>query len=167
MTTYPHRLHAHRPHVNPWLVAVVGLAAALIGLGAWVLVDRYAGGGSATEDATALIDQAEAAWNTGDASVIPTLYTSDATVVALGNTYTGATAIAQTVASMHGAGFSLQRVAPITLSGDFASTWGEISGAGMPKTPALAVFQLEDGKIAREWAFGIGMTQPFTNAVTP
>lgn len=167
MTTYPHRVHVQRPHVNRWLVAVVGLAAALIGLGTWVLVDRYAGGTSATQDATTLINKAEAAWNTGDANAIATLYTSDATVVALGDTYTGATAIARTVAGLHAAGFSLQRVAPVTFSGDFATTWGEISGAGIAKTPALAVFQLKDGKIVREWAFGIGMTEPFTNAVTP
>jgi hypothetical protein len=32
--------HMRRPHVNPWLVAVVALAAALVGLGTWMLVNR-------------------------------------------------------------------------------------------------------------------------------
>ena len=80
MTTYPHRIHVHRPHVNWPLVAIVGLAAALIGLGSWVLVDRYAGGGGATQDATTLIDRFNAAVSANDAKAASALLTFDVEV---------------------------------------------------------------------------------------
>lgn len=42
MSTYAHRaLHVRRPHINLWLAAVVGLSAALVGLGSWALVDQF------------------------------------------------------------------------------------------------------------------------------
>lgn len=65
---------AHRPHSNGWLVAVIVLAAALVALGTRVLIDRYARGGGATQDATTLIDDLDTAFSTGDASAIPSLY---------------------------------------------------------------------------------------------
>jgi len=39
VSTYAPETHRHRVHVNPWLVAVIVLAAALVALGAWVLID--------------------------------------------------------------------------------------------------------------------------------
>ena len=72
-TTYAPPTHVRRPHANLWLVAVVALAAALMALGAWVVVDRYAGAGGVTQDATALIDDFNAAINAGDADAIGAL----------------------------------------------------------------------------------------------
>ena len=32
--------HVRRPHINPWLVAVIGLSIVVVALGAWTLVGR-------------------------------------------------------------------------------------------------------------------------------
>lgn len=169
MTTYPHGVQAHRPHVNPWLVAVVGLAAALIGLGSWVIVDRYAGGASPTENATTLLDKTLAAWNTGDTRTIATLYTSDAVFSWGGDSYTGPAAIGQAAAALYGGGasrFHVERVSPVTLDGDYAVTWGRVTSLGVDNIPVLQVFQLKNGKILRQWGFAVG-SEPFANPVTP
>ena len=40
MSTHASERHEQRPHLDLWLVAVVGLVAALVALGSWVLIDR-------------------------------------------------------------------------------------------------------------------------------
>lgn len=169
MTTYPHHgLHVHRPHVNAWLVAVVGLAAALIGLGAWVLVDRYAGGSSATENAATLIGKAEAAFSTGDANAIATLYTSDAVIRTSDGGLYSAQEFAQLATSTRGV-LRVERIAPVTLNGDFATTWEQVTssaGTEASQQPLLSVFQLKDGQILRQWNFDL-YVEPFANAVMP
>ena len=161
MTTYPHRIHAHRPHVNWPLVAIVGLAAALIGLGSWVLVDRYAGGGGATQDATTLIDDINTAYATGDANAMPSLYTSNAVLRSLGQTYSGMSAI-RTLANGN---FKPERVAPVTLHGEFATTYVKLSVGGVEATTTLSVFEMKNGKVMRQWNFAAGSTPPFDNAL--
>lgn len=167
MTTYTPRAHVRWPHVNLWLVAVVGLAAALIGLGAWVLVDRYTGGGGATHDATTLIDNGSAAWNTGDGNAAATFYTNNAVIDSLGDTAVGPKAIGQAMVTAHAMQFHVERVAPVTVNGDFATSWFKITGVGIDRYPVLTVFQVKDGKILRQWGFGVGLTEPFINAVMP
>ena len=64
--------------VNRWLVvAVVVLAAALVALGVWVIVDRNAGG----NDDQALVDKTGAVWSSNDAAAAKELYTADAVVM--------------------------------------------------------------------------------------
>lgn len=166
MTTYPHRIQVRFPHVNVLLVAVVGLALALVGLGSWVLVDRYAGGGGATQDATALIDKFNAAGNAGDASALVALVTSDVVMRSEGSVITGAQALggAATVASFQG--LRVERIAPVTVEGDFATTFLRATQPGSVRT-MLAVNQIKDGKIFRIWGFDLGVTPPFENAVMP
>lgn len=166
MTTYPHRIHVHRPHINGWLVTVVGLAAALIALGSWVLVDRYTGGGGATQDATTLIDNFNAAGSANDRKAAAALLTSNAVMWTNGTTITGAKAIANEIATTPG--LHVERTAPVTVNGDFASTLVNFSAlGGAIKGPMVNVFQLKDGKIFRMWLFALGVTPPFTNAVMP
>ena len=162
-TTYAPPAHARRPHVSRWVVAIAVLAAALVGLGVWALVDRSSGSG-ATEDATTLIDDVDAAWSAGDTSALSALYANDAVVRSLGDTF-GAKAISSGALGPPVAGFHVERVAPVTREGDFATTFVKISGIGLDETPVLAVFQLKDGKIVRHWGFGMGTTTPFDNAV--
>lgn len=162
MTTYPHRLHWHRPHINPWLVAVIGLAAALIGLGAWVIVDRTSGGGgTATSDATALIDKWLVTANGNDAKAISALLTSDAGFFQRGDSVTGANAIAKAIATQ-GGGKAITRIAPVTVNGDYATTFIHFYIPGvMEDWPQLEVFKFRDGKIAGIWGFLLGETDPF------
>ena len=168
MTTYPHRIHVHRPHVNWPLVAIVGLAAALIGLGSWVLVDRYAGGGGATQDATTLIDRFNAAVSANDAKAASALLTFDVEVwMPSGSKIVGPKGFATYAL---GPGLHVQRTAPVTVEGDFATTFVSFT---LPSTQAgqqghaVMVFQLAGGKISRAWIFQLGVTKPFDNAVMP
>lgn len=80
MTMYAPEAQVHRPHVDYLLVAVIGLAVALVALGSWVLFDRYAGGGGATQNATTLIDGANAAISSADADALASFYTPDAVI---------------------------------------------------------------------------------------
>jgi hypothetical protein len=157
-------VHAHRLHVNVWLVAVVGLAAGLIALGSWVLVDRYTGGDSATHDATTLIDKVSVATSTGDAQAIPSLYATNAVMrsIGAGETYVGVDAIR----ALADGSFTVERLAPVTVEGEYATTFMRIS-AGYETTTSISVFQIKDGKIVRQWNFVPGQTAPFDNAVTP
>lgn len=164
MTTYPQHVDARRPHVSYWLVAVIALAAALVALGAWVLVDRYAGGDSATQDATTLIDDLNAAFSTGDANAIPSLYASNAVMrsFGVGETYAGVKAIRTNAGCC-----TIERLAPVTVEGEYATSFMRIAAPGWPTVMSISVFQIKDGKIVRQWNFVPGQTSPFDNAVLP
>ena len=160
MTTYVPEVHARRPHIDYWLVAVIALAAALIGLAAWVLVDRYAGTDPAAE-ATALVDDWIAAVNADyPADALAPLITSDFEVRTSGDVYTADEFLARATSPV-----GAERIAPVTVEGDFATTYSTLSG--LPGTTHLTVFQFEEGKISRLWSFQLGSTPPFDNAVLP
>jgi hypothetical protein len=163
MTTYAPEAHRHRRlHVNPWLVAVVVLAAALVGVGAWLLVDRYTGSDSATKEATTLIDNVNTAFTTNDASALPTYFASNAVIRSLGQEYVGLNAI-QSLAS---GTWQVERIAPVTVNGEYATTYLRLT-AGDQAGTSVTTFQIKDGKIVRQWGFALGTTSPFDNAVAP
>jgi hypothetical protein len=163
MTTYVPEAHPHRrPHVNAWLVAIIVLAAGLIGLGTWVIVDRYTGGDTATQEAATLIDNVNTAFTTNDTSALPTYYAGDAVIRSLGEEYVGIESIQQLASGT----WQVERIAPVTVSGDFATTFVRLT-AGDQAATAVTTFQIEDGKIVRQWGFALGETPPFTNAVSP
>lgn len=162
MTTYPH-LHMRRPHVNLWPVAVVVFAAAFVGLGSWVLVDRYAGGGGATQDATALIDNFNAALGAGDANALAALMATNVEGRSLGDIATGSKTIGNAQASV-ASGVRVERVAPVTVEGQFAMTIQRYTAPGETGT-MLSVYQLRDGKILRFWNYRPSVDPPFENAI--
>lgn len=163
MTTYAQKTHGHRRlHLDPWLVAVVVLAACLVGLGAWVIVDGYTGGDTATEDATALIDNVNTAFTTNDASALPEYYASDAVIRSLGQEYVGI----ESIQSLASGTWQAERVAPVAVDGEYATTLVRLT-AGDQAATGVATFQIEDGKIVRQWGFAFGETPPFDNALTP
>jgi hypothetical protein len=165
VTTYPHRIHVGRPHVNLWFV-VVALAAALVGLGAWVLVDRYAGGGGATHDATTLLDDFNATGATNDGAAASALLTSDAVMWSAETKIVGRKAIADQIATTPG--LLVERVAPVTVKGDYATTFIKFTAGGVIKNaPMIMTVQLKGGKIFRIWTFALGQTAPFNNTATP
>lgn len=166
-TTYAPPTHARRLHVNPWVVATAVLALALAGLGAWVLVDRSSSDGGSTQDATTLIDDVNTGWNAGDANAVAAVYAQNAVIRSLGDTVVGSKAIGRAAAIASASGLHVERVAPVTLDGPFASTFVKITGVGIDRAPVLTVWQLQDGKILRQWGFGIGTTRPFDNALMP
>ena len=158
-TIYAPEVHVRRPHINLWLVAVVGLAAALVALGTWVLVDRYTG---PEHDATTLIDDVAAAWSAGDSLAVTPLYTADAVLVsARGDSYAGPRSITFAVEDAAAAGMQLERIAPVTTEGDFATTFVSYTDEAGGYGTLLTVFQLDEGKVARQWDFELGATPPF------
>ena len=54
MATYPtHGVHLWQPHLNRWLMLAIVVVAALVGAGAWALVNHYTGGTTETTTAAA------------------------------------------------------------------------------------------------------------------
>lgn len=167
MTTYPHRAHVGGPHVDFWVAAAVLSAAAFVGLGAWVLVDRYAGGSAATHDATALIDKFDAAASANDARAAGALLTFDVEVwMPSGSKIVGPKGFATYAL---GPGLLVERVAPVTVKGDFATTYVKFTAGGgaIKAAPMIMTIQMKEGKIFRIWMFRLGVTAPFDNTATP
>ena len=162
-TTHAPPVHAHRLHFDPWHVAVVVLAAALVALAAWVVIDNVTGGDSATADATALIDDFSAAATANDGAKAMTLLTPDAVVWTDGDLMTGPKAVGDAISTTPT--LTMERVAPVTVEGDYAMTFVRygVPGLGYEPTTSVFVYQLRDGKIARSWSFVTGVTEPFDN----
>lgn len=73
--------HVGRPHINLWLVAVVALTAALVALGAWVLIDQTRSSsaqGLASSEVTTMLDGWLAAENRYDARAMAAFFAQDA-----------------------------------------------------------------------------------------
>lgn len=166
MTHYAPQAHIRRPHVDLRLVAAVVFAAAFAGLGAWVLVDRYTGGATPTEQATTLLDKWYAAASANDAAALFALHTANSVTWSDGTKFVGANAIANEIAATPG--LTIHRIAPVSVSGDFASTFIRFSVpiAGIDG-PMADLYQFKDGKIFRHWAFALGVTPPFDNTALP
>lgn len=147
MTTYSPEAHAHRTHVNVWLVAVIVLAAGLVALGAWTLVDRYAGSDS---EAAQVIDDLNAAVNAGDAHALRALFARRAMfVMPNGEQVSGLDNVVSAVLIPHGAGLQVERAGPVASAGDLVAAFTRYDG-GME----LGVWQFEeDGKIAQMWVY--------------
>lgn len=137
--------------VNRWLVAaVLVLAAALVGFGAWVIVDRVA---AEQSDFSALLDENMAAINEGDAAAAAANYTEDATLDMFGDVHTGRRAIEGRLQDAIGVGTHVERVGDVTVNGEYAVAFAEwTNDLGMSGSD-LGVFQLEDGLIKGHWEF--------------
>jgi ketosteroid isomerase-like protein len=151
----------HR-HLTTALWIVVGvLAAALVALGAWMVVDRYTG---AEADATALVDDVAAAWSSYDADGIRAGYTTDAALVtAWGSSFTGMDELIGNVETSMSMGFDVERIAPVTVEGDYAMTFMRYSTSAGEEGTLATIFQLRDGMVARQWDFEPGVTVPLNN----
>lgn len=151
-----------------WLLTVVVLAAALIGLRAWVIVDHTGGGGgSATKDAATRGDTdgqvRRGAQNRqsrrAQGMVAPNIVMrSEDNVVKGVDTLIGRARISAMT------DLKVERIAPVTVNGDFAATFIRATEGGISRV-LLSVHQIKDGKIPRVWAFDLGTTPPFDNAV--
>jgi uncharacterized protein (TIGR02246 family) len=165
-TTYAPEIHVRRPHIDVWVAIVVGLAAVVIALGAWIVVDRYTG---PEHDAATAIDDAATAWSAGDAASAASLYTSDAILVtAGGEQVVGTDEIAARMTNAQRYGLGFERVAPVTTEGDFATTYVRSTDPTLSNHTLLTVFEMDQGKIARQWDFELGASPPFTaRAIVP
>lgn len=162
-TTHAPPVHAHRLHFDPWHVAVVVLAAALVALAAWVVIDNVTGGDSATEDATALIDDFAAAATANDGAKAMTMMAPDVVMWSNGDVITGAKAWANEITNSPT--LSVERIAPVSVEGDLAATFTRfaVPGGGIEPTTLVQIVQIRDGKIARLWQFLPGVSAPLDN----
>lgn len=167
MSTHAAGVHRHRVHIDPWHLAVVLLGAAVIALGAWTVIDQTRGGSdSATKDATALIDNFNAAAVANDGAKARTMMTPDVVLTSNSDVITGAKAWADAVDTTPT--LVLDRVAPVSVEGDYATTlirYG-VPGVGYEPRTSVWLYQLREGKIARAWAFVTGVAgSPLHNAL--
>jgi ketosteroid isomerase-like protein len=157
--------HPHRLHLNPGYVAVVILAAAVVGLAAWLVVDNVTGGNSATQDATAVIDDFNTAVTAQDGTTAMTMMTPEVIAWVDGSVVGGANMWASKISSTPT--LTVERIAPVSVEGDYATTFAGFSvpAQGQEPTTFLMVYQLRDGKIARLWQFLPGQSVPLDNAL--
>ena len=141
-----------RPRINPWLVAVIALAAGLVALSAWTLVDRTAGSQPA---AAKIVDALDAAVNAGDAEAVRALFAPDAVFqVSTGERISGLDNVVNAALIPHAVGFRVERVAPVTTAGDTAATFDKHSNGD--EGVELVVLQVRDGKIVRMAVYNEG-----------
>jgi hypothetical protein len=70
------------------------------------------------------------------------------------------------IAGAKPSGFTITRTAPVSVRGDIAVTQSNAAAtAANAKWRGIDVFQLRDGKIAREWDFEFGTTPPFDSGL--
>lgn len=155
-------------HAHLRLLAVaVALAAALVALGAWVAVDRtHGGGGGATGEATALVDELDAAANAADGARLKELLAPGVVMRALGETWTGEQAVARQLTGGAKAGLRWHRIAPVSVEGAYATTFNAYA-AGRESGVMLAAFRIHDGRIDRIWGMQPPVMPPFGNEVMP
>ena len=166
MTAYASRTHPRRPHANPWVIAVVALAAALTGLSAWVIVD-HAGSTNApaqpttalaSAKATAMLDARYAALNSGGKQSFARFYSPDTEFTDFSVTPPLTVRGAKNVADLMGgysrmwslAGTRITRESQVIRAGQYVAHAHRLG-----PTPMIAVYRLDEhGKIAGQWVFG-------------
>jgi uncharacterized protein (TIGR02246 family) len=134
--------HIHRPHINPWLVAVVALSAGLVALGTLTIIDRS----TESEPAAAqIVDDLNAAVNAGDAEAVRALFTPDAVFqMPTGETITGLDNVVNAALIPHAVRFQIERVGPVAIAGNSAASFTKVSGTGGHGTRRSPVRGRED-----------------------
>jgi hypothetical protein len=164
---YPPHAHLHRLHLSVWLIAVVALAAALIGLASWVIVDQTSSPTTpavkpvpalAPAKVVAMLDARFAALNSNAKRSFAQYYSPDTTFHDFGVTPPiEAKGRANVVSLMEGysrmwalADARIARTSEVIQSGPFVA-----NSLRLGDTRGIAVYELdEQGKIANQWAFG-------------
>jgi len=150
-------------HVVRWLVlAVVLLSAAVIALGAWVVVDQA---GTTGNDSQALVDDLANAWSSYDAKAITTLYAPNAVITNPdGSVFVGIDSILGALRAYKLQGFTVEPVGKVAVNGEYTATFFRISD-GTEVLEVLSLLQVRDGKIVRHWDLGPGTAAPLDNAL--
>jgi hypothetical protein len=150
-------------HLVRWLVlAVVLLAAAVVTLGAWVVVDQT---GTTGNDNQALVNDLANAWSTYDATAITTLYAPNAAITNPdGSSFAGIDAILGALGTYKLFKTNVEPIGKAAVNGDYTATFFRISD-GTEVLEVLTLLQVKNGKIVRHWDFGPGFTPPLDNAL--
>lgn len=166
-TPHAATFHTRRPRINPWLVAVAALAAALVGLGVWVLVDRQTKTTEALASpaVVAMLVNRIAAWDRADGKAVAAFYTRDAVMeerdVTPAFVSRGRQAIGDRLQTIIDLGLRMRPVGTPVQMGRFVgepvrfyAVEGE-STAWRAVGEAVLVFEIAaNGRIAHQWVMG-------------
>lgn len=161
-TTHLPRMHVRRPHANVWAVTVIALVAALVALGAWVVVDRTtssSAAGLASAEVATMLENRIAAFDRADGRAAAAFYTEDAVMQEedIGLTTRGREAIATRLQYLMDAGLRMKTVgAPIQMGRFVGEGVRFYEPGGTRIGEGVLVFELDKnrGKIAHQWVTG-------------
>lgn len=157
--THAGRAHVRRPQFNPWLGAVIALAAALVALGAWVIVDQTRSSpteGLASPEVATMLENRIAAFDHADGRAAAAFYTKDAIMQEedIGLTTTGRGRIAARLQYLMDAGLRMKTVgAPIQIGRFVGEAVRFYDPGGTARGEGVLAFELDknSGKIAHQW----------------
>jgi hypothetical protein len=158
-TTHTPRADVRRPQFNPWLVAVIALVAALVALGAWVVVDQTRSSsteGLASPKVASMLEDRLAALNSGDAEAISSFYTANAVLeerdVTPVRVTRGRVAIGDTIATyVNSFGLQVERVSPIIQTGRSVAEATVFPGDPTLGWTLVYLLDRDSGKITHQW----------------
>ncbi|MDX6707030.1 MAG: hypothetical protein QOI48_2876 [Solirubrobacteraceae bacterium] len=114
---------------------------------------------------TPLLDRLDAMWSKGDVAAFGSVYGRGAVVsyYVSGVRFVGRSQIVQEMQSAHACNYTIKRIAPVAVHGQFAATFKTVKGTGACAGPVtfLAVYQIQHGKVVRDWHLLPGTTPPF------
>ena len=156
------RPHLHWQHVDPWAVAVIVLAAALIALGGWVVLDRPTSSepdGLASPGVAAMLAKRMVALNSASEEAIGRFYSADAIVEERDTvppfTSHGREEIAARLSGIPRlwkmAGIRAKSQSAVIQFGPYAAEAASIGGSWS----GILVYRLDkNGKIEHQWVIG-------------
>jgi hypothetical protein len=104
-------------------------------------------------------------WSKGDVAAFGSVYGRGAVVsyYVAGVKFVGRSEIVQEMQSAHACNYTIKRIAPVAVNGEFAATFKTVTGSGACAGPVtfLAVYQIRHGKVVRDWHLLPGTTPPF------
>jgi hypothetical protein len=138
-----------RSRANPWLIGgLIGMTLAFLALAGWTTYQRIH-----RAEASRLATSAVAAWDSARPAAFADVYDANAVLVdPAGNRIVGVDAIAASVRD-RGQDFSVSPVGDmsVTPDGTFATTSYRYAGDG--RGVGIAVMEIADGTIVRQWNF--------------
>ena len=157
--THTGQAHVHRPRFNPWLAAVIALAAALVALGGWVIVDQTRSSstqGLASPEVATMLENRIAAFDRADGRAAAAFYTKDAVMQEedIGLTTTGRAQIGARLQYLMDAGLRMKTVGAPIQSGRFVGEAVRFyDPSGTARGEGVLAFELDSnsGKIAHQW----------------
>ena len=151
--------HTHRPQPNLWLVAVIAVAAVLVAIGAWVIVDQTGSSstqGLASPEVAAMLENRIAAFDRADGRAAAAFYTRDAIMQEedIGLITSGRQQIAARLQYLIDAGLRMRPVgAPIQIGRFVGEAVRFYNPGGTAIGEGVLAFELDknSGKIAHQW----------------
>jgi hypothetical protein len=138
-----------RSRANPWLIGgLIGMTLAFLALAGWTAYQRFH-----RSEASRTATSAVAAWDSGRPAAFADVYDPNAVLVdPAGNSIVGTDAIAAAVRG-RGQDFSVSPVGGISVTpdGTYATMSYRYTGDG--RGVGIAVMEITDGKIVRQWNF--------------